>query len=50
VGPSPSETYVPPPSETTSANAATEPEWVDGEEVYAIYRPDRDESGGDHAA
>jgi hypothetical protein len=32
-------------------HVATEPAWVDGEEVYAIYRPDRDRAtGGDHAA
>jgi hypothetical protein len=44
-----SDAYVAPPSEATSPSIVSEPEWVDGEEVYAIYRPDRD-SGDDHAA
>jgi len=43
--------FVPRPSEATVSVAAGEPEWVDGEEVYAIYRPDRgDHTGNDSAA
>jgi hypothetical protein len=48
------EGFTPRPSEAAPPPVASEPEWVDGEEVYAIYRPDRDDddSGGDtdHAA
>jgi len=48
------EGFAPRPSEAAPPPVASEPEWVDGEEVYAIYRPDRDadDQGGDtdHAA
>ena len=42
--------FVPRPSEAMVSDVASEPEWVDGEEVYAIYRPDRDRTGSDSAA
>ncbi len=38
-------------AEAAPLGQPSEPEWVDGEEVYAIYRPDRDgQAGGDSAA
>jgi len=43
------ETFVPRPSEAASG-VASEPEWVDGEEVYAIYRPDRAAENSGHSA
>lgn len=40
----------PTPSGATVPPAPTEPEWVDGEEVYPIYRPDDDEAETDERA
>ena len=42
--------YVPRPSEATPPSMASEPEWIDGEEVYAIYRPDRAAKAAGHSA
>jgi hypothetical protein len=43
--------FVPRLSEAVSSGVASEPEWVDGEEVYAIYRPDgANKTGSDSAA
>jgi hypothetical protein len=43
---------VPRPSEAAPPPVASEPEWIDGEEVYAIYRPytDGDEDTGGYRA